>query len=89
MKQGKHSPCFLALKFNRNTKRCGTKARSFFEKPTACSPAVWKALFEKGYLEKLEIPFNVQSWQEKLAEQPICNSQNRLTLNKQQTLVVS
>ncbi|WP_082259017.1 primosomal protein N' [Glaesserella parasuis] len=62
---------------------------NFFEKPTACSPAVWKALFEKGYLEKLEIPFNVQSWQEKLGEQPICNTQNRLTLNKQQTLVVS
>ncbi|WP_373819734.1 primosomal protein N' [Glaesserella sp.] len=62
---------------------------NFFEKPTACSPSVWKALLEKGYLEKVEQPFLVQSWQEKLGKQPICNPLSRLTLNKQQTLVVS
>lgn len=61
----------------------------FFEKPTACSPTAWKGLLEKGLIEKIEMPFLAQSWQEKLGNRPLVNSQNRLVLNKQQTLVVS
>lgn len=60
----------------------------FFEKPTACAPSIWKGLMEKGYIKKIEIPYQAVSWQQKLANQPICNRQNRLTLNKQQSLVV-
>lgn len=61
----------------------------FFEKPTACSPSAWKGLLEKGYVEKIDVPFISQSWQQSLGELPLVNVQNRLTLNKQQTLVVS
>ncbi|WP_301098994.1 primosomal protein N', partial [Otariodibacter sp.] len=60
-----------------------------FTKPTACSPSAWKGLLEKGYIEPVEVPDQAQSWQEKLANLPICNQQNRLTLNKQQSLVTS
>lgn len=59
-----------------------------FEKPSACNPSAWKALLEKNLLEKAELPFQAVSWQQKLADMPICNNQNRLTLNKQQSLVV-
>lgn len=59
-----------------------------FEKPTACNASAWKALLEKTLLEKVEQPFQAVRWQQKLADLPICNSQNRLTLNKQQSLVV-
>jgi len=62
---------------------------NLFEKPTACSPSAWKGLIEKGFIEKVDMPFIPQSWQEKLGNQPLVNSQNRLVLNKQQTLVVS
>lgn len=62
---------------------------NFFEKHTACSPAVWKALLDKQYIQAVEQPFLIQSWQEKLADKPACNPQNRLVLNKQQSLVVS
>ncbi|WP_025342328.1 primosomal protein N' [Mannheimia varigena] len=61
----------------------------FFEKPTACSPSAWKGLLEKSYVEKIDVPFVAQSWQQSLGELPLVNVQNRLTLNKQQTLVVS
>lgn len=61
----------------------------FFEKPTACSASVWKACVDRGYIEAVEQPFDSRSWQEKLAERPICREENRLTLNKQQSLVVS
>lgn len=61
----------------------------YFEKPTACSPSAWKGLVEKGYIEKIDVPFVPQSWQQSLGELPLVNVQNRLTLNKQQTLVVS
>lgn len=60
-----------------------------FEKPTACSPSAWKGLLEKGYVEKIDVPFVPQSWQQSLGELPLVNVQNRLTLNKQQNLVVS
>lgn len=61
----------------------------FFEKPTACSPSAWKGLLEKGYIEKIDLPFIAQHWQQALGELPLVNANNRLTLNKQQTLVVS
>ncbi|QIM67034.1 primosomal protein N' [Mannheimia granulomatis] len=61
----------------------------FFEKPTACSPSAWKGLLEKGYVEKIDVPFIARSWQQTLGELPLVNVSNRLTLNKQQTLVVS
>lgn len=60
----------------------------FFEKPTACTASAWKGLLEKGYIEKVDIPYQAISWQQKLANLPICNRSNRLTLNKQQSLVV-
>lgn len=62
---------------------------NLFEKPTACSPSAWKGLLEKGFIEKVDMPFIPQSWQEKLGNRPLVNSSNRLVLNKQQTLVVS
>ncbi|STO64102.1 primosome assembly protein PriA [Haemophilus parahaemolyticus] len=62
---------------------------NLFEKPTACSPSAWKGLIEKGFIEKVDMPFIPQSWQEKLGNRPLVNSPNRLVLNKQQTLVVS
>ena len=62
---------------------------NLFEKPTACSPSAWKGLIEKGFIEKVDMPFIPQSWQEKLGNRPLVNSSNRLVLNKQQTLVVS
>lgn len=61
----------------------------FFEKPTACNTSAWKALFEKGLIERSTQPFVSQSWQEALGDKPICHAANRLRLNKQQTLVVS
>lgn len=60
-----------------------------FEKSPPCNGAAWKALLEKGLVEAVDEPFRIQSWQEKLGQMPICNAQNRLTLNKQQSLVVS
>ncbi|VEI76716.1 Primosomal protein N' [Mannheimia haemolytica] len=65
------------------------ESAKYFEKPTACSPSAWKGLIEKGYVEKIELPFMAQSWQDSLGELPLVNVGNRLTLNKQQTLVVS
>ncbi|QLB21091.1 primosomal protein N' [Vespertiliibacter pulmonis] len=62
---------------------------TFFDKVTACSPTVWKGLIDKGYIVGIEQNFVVQPWQEKLVDKPICNTQNRLVLNKQQSLVVS
>ncbi|MDD0823532.1 primosomal protein N' [Mannheimia sp. AT1] len=61
----------------------------YFEKPTACSPSAWKGLLEKGYVEKIAIPISSQPWQQTLGDLPLVNKQNCLTLNKQQTLVVS
>lgn len=61
----------------------------FFEKPIACSASAWKALIEKGYIEKVRVLSQSQNWQQKLADLPICNRQNRLVLNKAQTLAVS
>lgn len=60
----------------------------YFEKPVACHASAWKGLLEKGFIEKADRPFQVVSWQEKLADLPICHTQHRLTLNKQQSLVV-
>lgn len=63
-------------------------AADFCEKPSACSPTAWKAALEKGYIEAVSVPFQPILWQDALGEKPICNRQNRLTLNKQQSLVV-
>ncbi|AKO30632.1 primosomal protein N' [[Haemophilus] ducreyi] len=61
----------------------------FFEKPAGVSPSVWKALLEKGYLAKVVPTCQRKSWQQSLANRPLVNSQSRLVLNQQQTLVVS
>ena len=62
---------------------------NFFEKPTACTPSVWKGLLDKGYLQAVQHQFTPTTWQQALADKPICQYHNRLTLNKQQSLVVS
>lgn len=62
---------------------------NYVEKPTACSAAAWKALLEKGLIEPVAVAVGRPSWQAALGEKPICHAQNRLTLNTQQTLVVS
>lgn len=62
---------------------------TLFEKPADCSPSVWAALLEKGYLQRVEQAATFVSWREKLGDRPLCNQQNRLILNKQQSLVVS
>lgn len=59
-----------------------------FEKPTACRPASWRSLLAKGYIEPVFSVHQPQSWQAALASQPICHLDNRLTLNKQQSLVL-
>lgn len=60
----------------------------FFEKPTACNSSAWKGLVEKGLITQIDVQLQAVSWQEKLANRPICHIQNRLTLNKHQSLVV-
>lgn len=65
-----------------------TPIANFFEKPVACSQSAWKSLLEKNYIEKIEIAYQAVSWQQKIAKSAICNTLNRLTLNKQQSLVV-
>ncbi|MBF0785568.1 primosomal protein N' [Muribacter muris] len=65
------------------------KFADFFEKPTACSASAWKALLEKGLIAPHSQPVVSRTWQAALADKPICHAANRLTLNKQQTLVVS
>lgn len=65
------------------------QSAEIFEKPTACTSAIWKQWLEKGYVESVQTTFEPQSWQQTLGERPICNKQNRLVLNKQQSLVVS
>lgn len=62
---------------------------AFFTKPADCSASAWKGLLEKGFIVPVTVPYFSQSWQEKLGNQPLVNAENRLVLNKQQTLVVS
>lgn len=59
-----------------------------FLKPTACSPSAWKGLLQKGLIAQVAPLQNHQSWQAALGEKALCNTHNRLTLNKQQSLVV-
>ncbi|MDG6882416.1 Primosomal protein N' [Phocoenobacter uteri] len=66
-----------------------TKFANSFEKPTACSPSAWKGLLEKGFIEKIAVSFESKSWLDKLENREQCNADNRLRLNKQQSLVVS
>ncbi len=60
-----------------------------FEKPKDANAAAWRALLQKGYLHSAPMPQEALSWQQKLADKPLCNRANRLILNKQQALVVS
>lgn len=60
-----------------------------FVKSAEFSASAWKGLIEKGYIAKFEQPYVAESWQKKLGNRPLVNQQNRLILNKQQTLVVS
>ncbi|WP_448917120.1 primosomal protein N' [Haemophilus sputorum] len=60
-----------------------------FVKSAAFSASAWKGLIEKGYIAQFEQPYVAESWQKKLGNRPLVNSQNRFVLNKQQTLVVS
>ena len=60
-----------------------------FVKSAEFSASAWKGLIEKDYIAKFEHPYVAESWQKKLGNRPLVNSQNRLVLNKQQTLVVS
>lgn len=59
------------------------------EKPAEVSASAWKGLLEKGFLEKVALPYVPQHWQNALENRPLVNRENCLVLNKQQTLVVS
>ncbi|MDO4697173.1 MAG: primosomal protein N' [Pasteurellaceae bacterium] len=90
--QGKRAVANDALKRAKKQQALLNELANFadsFEKVPPCSGSAWKALLEKGLVEAIDEPFRIQSWQEKLGQMPICNAQNRLTLNKQQSLVVS
>ncbi|MDP8175183.1 primosomal protein N' [Phocoenobacter skyensis] len=65
-----------------------TQFANFFEKPTACSSSVWKALLEKGFVKKEKLSFESKTWLEKLGDNEQCNTSNKLRLNKQQALIV-
>lgn len=64
------------------------KFANFFEKPTACPASIWRSLLDKGHIVPFQPPLISLSWQQRLANQPICRSTNRPTLNPQQSLVV-
>ena len=51
--------------------------------------AIWSALKEKHFVEEVEQPVQSISWQVRLKGQEIAKAENRLTLNKQQALVLS
>lgn len=53
------------------------------------SSAVWSQLKQKNAITEFERVPNTPSWQQKLNEQPLCYNVNKLTLNTQQTLVMS
>lgn len=55
----------------------------------AFNSAIWSALKSKGWVEEVEQEIRPLSWQQQLADRPIVNQQNRLTLNKQQALAMS
>lgn len=53
------------------------------------SGAIWSALKAKQLIEEIEQPVQSVSWQARLQGQEIAKAENRLTLNKQQALVLS
>ena len=53
------------------------------------SSAVWSALKGKDYIEEIIVPTEQKSWQQALGNNPLVNLDNRLTLNKQQSLAFS
>ncbi|SPY33771.1 primosomal protein N' [Pasteurella canis] len=55
----------------------------------AFNRTIFSRLKEKGYIEEVEIPPLVRSWQERLDGLPIVKAENRLHLNPQQALAFS
>ena len=53
------------------------------------SSAIWSTLKAKGFIEEITIQTTPLSWQQSLGNNPIVNAENRLTLNKQQSLAFS
>ena len=53
------------------------------------SSAIWSTLKAKGFIEEITIQTTLLSWQQSLGNNPIVNTENRLTLNKQQALAFS
>ena len=50
---------------------------------------IWSALKAKEYITEIAQEPEIQTWQQQLADKPIVNKTDRLTLNKQQALVFS
>ncbi|PVX31863.1 replication restart DNA helicase PriA [Pasteurella langaaensis DSM 22999] len=50
--------------------------------------AIWSALKEKQYIDTFEQPVQPISWQQRLQDEPIVKAENRLLLNKQQSLAL-
>lgn len=50
--------------------------------------AIWSALKEKQYIEECEQPVQPISWQQRLQGKDIAKAENRLILNKQQSLAL-
>ena len=50
---------------------------------------IWSALKAKEYITEIAQEPEIQTWQQQLADEPIVNKADRLTLNKQQALVFS
>ena len=50
---------------------------------------IWSALKAKEYITEISQEPEIQTWQQQLADKPIVNKADRLTLNKQQALVFS
>lgn len=54
-----------------------------------CSASLLSELKNKGFVQEIEQSVTPQTWQQQLADKPLVNQQNRLTLNRQQTLAMS
>lgn len=53
------------------------------------SPSIFSALKQKEYVEEIYVELLIQHWKQKLSNTPIVNTENRLFLNKQQSLAFS
>ncbi|TCJ98891.1 replication restart DNA helicase PriA [Volucribacter psittacicida] len=56
---------------------------------TSISRAILQPLIQKGLIIEEQQQNKEQSWQQQLADKPLVNQDNRLTLNKQQALAMS